>query len=125
MLEAVHHLSEKFDRIHYFPAYELVIDVLRDYRFYDIDLVHPNYQATSYVIEQFMQHYISSESAALSKEVEKLVIAKKHKAFQPETDAHRNFLKLQAERAKALMKQHDYLDLNGELEFFRGGESEG
>ena len=46
LLEAVHHLVNKFSRLYYFPSYELVIDVLRDYRFYDIDLVHPNYQAT-------------------------------------------------------------------------------
>lgn len=118
LLEAVHHLAEKFDRIHYFPAYEIVIDVLRDYRFYDIDLVHPNYQATSYVIEQFMNHYVKEESAALSKEVEKLVMAKNHKPFQPDTDAHRKFLKLQAERAKALMEAHPFLNLHDELKYF-------
>ena len=46
LIESVHHLVNKFGRLYYFPAYELVIDVLRDYRFYDIDMVHPNYPAT-------------------------------------------------------------------------------
>ena len=46
LIESVHHLVNKFDRLWYFPAYELVIDVLRDYRFYDVDMVHPNYPAT-------------------------------------------------------------------------------
>ena len=45
LIEAVHHLANKFSRIGYFPAYELVIDVLRDYRFFDVDMVHPNYPA--------------------------------------------------------------------------------
>ena len=48
LIESVHHLVNKFDKLYYFPAYELVIDVLRDYRFY-IDLAHPNYAATQYV----------------------------------------------------------------------------
>jgi hypothetical protein len=118
LLEAVHHLTEKFDRIHYFPAYELVIDVLRDYRFYDIDLVHPNYQATSYVIGEFVKHYVNESSLELSKEVEKIVIAGRHKAFQPETEAHKNFLKINAERARALMEIYPFLDLKKELDFF-------
>jgi len=119
LLEAVHHLSEKFDRIYYFPAYELVIDVLRDYRFYDVDLVHPNYQATTYVIERFMNHFVNAGSVALSKEVEKIVAARNHRAFQPSTEAHRNFLRLHAERAKSLMETHPWLDLGEEAEYFK------
>ncbi|HEY0356285.1 MAG TPA: GSCFA domain-containing protein, partial [Flavisolibacter sp.] len=55
LIQAVHHLADKFERIWYFPAYELVIDDLRDYRFYAEDLVHPNYHATQYVWEKFME----------------------------------------------------------------------
>lgn len=120
LLEAVHHLEDKFDRIHYFPSYELVIDVLRDYRFYDIDLVHPNYQATSYVIEQFLEHYVNDASLALSKDVEKIVTSRKHKAFQPDTEAHQKFLKLNAERARELMKAHPHLSFEEEIAFFEG-----
>jgi hypothetical protein len=54
LIQAVHHLVDKFDRLYYFPAYELVIDDLRDYRFYAEDLVHPNYFATQYVWEKFV-----------------------------------------------------------------------
>src|SRR3954470_20985663 len=57
LIEVVHHLVNKFDGLYYFPAYEIVIDVLRDYRFYDIDMVHPNYQATQYVLRQFLQYF--------------------------------------------------------------------
>lgn len=120
LIEAVHHLADKFDRISYFPAYELVIDVLRDYRFYDIDLVHPNYQATSFVIEQFMRHFVNDASFHLSKEIEKIVIARKHKAFQPTTDAHKRFLQMHAAKASSLMAAHPYLDLSGELAYFSG-----
>ena len=122
-LEAVHHLVNKFSRLYYFPSYELVIDVLRDYRFYDIDLVHPNYQATSFVIEHFMNHYVNESSISLSKEIEKIMIARKHKPFQPETDAHKNFLKLHAERTKNLMSNYPFLSLQEELDFFGQGHA--
>lgn len=123
LLEAVHHLVNKFPRLYYFPAYELVIDVLRDYRFYDIDLVHPNFQATSFVIEHFMNHYVNESSVTLSKEIEKIVIAKKHKPLQPDTDAHKNFLKLHAERTKNLMSNYPFLSLQEELDFFGQGHA--
>jgi hypothetical protein len=119
LLEAVHHLVDKFDRLHYFPAYELVIDVLRDYRFYDIDLVHPNYQATAYVIEQFMKYYVNDTSLQLSAEVGKIVNARKHKPFQPQTDAHKKFLELNAQRTRALMETYPFLNLKEELNFFQ------
>ena len=69
-----------------------MIDVLRDYRFYDIDLVHPNYPATEFVLEKFTETCIDAESQQLMQEVKKIVIARKHKAFQPETKAHQQFL---------------------------------
>jgi hypothetical protein len=121
LIEVVHNLVNKFDRLYYFPAYELVIDVLRDYRFYDIDLVHPNYQGTQFVLEKFMQHCVDESSRALSEEVQKLVIARKHKAFQPETQAHKKFLQSHWEKAQSLQKQYPFLDLKEEIEYFASG----
>src|SRR5437762_5234556 len=63
LIESVHHLTNKYDRVFYFPAYELVIDVLRDYRFYDADLVHPNYMATEFVLEKFTESCIDEDAA--------------------------------------------------------------
>ena len=100
-----------------------MIDVLRDYRFYDIDLVHPNFQATSFVIEHFMNHYVNESSITLSKEIEKIVIARKHKPFQPSTDAHKKFLKLHEERTKNLMSSYPFLSLQEELDFFGQGHA--
>src|SRR5436190_2195605 len=100
LIEAVHQLREKYNNVHYFPAYELVIDVLRDYRFYDIDLVHPNYMATEFVREKFAQTCIDEESQQLMQEIKKIIIAKKHKAFQPQTNAHQQFLLLNFQKAK-------------------------
>ena len=118
LLEAVHHIVNKFDKLSYFPAYELVIDVLRDYRFYDIDLVHPNYMATEFVLEKFAESFIDEESRQLIEEVRKIVIARKHKAFQPETSAHKLFLKSQLEKATELQKKFPFINLKEEINYF-------
>jgi hypothetical protein len=118
LIEVVHHLVNKFDRLHYFPAYELVIDVLRDYRFYDIDMAHPNFAATQFVLEQFSKHCISSNSLALLEQVQQIVTACKHKPFQPATQAHQQFLKTHLEKALRLQQQYPNLNLQEEINCF-------
>lgn len=118
LIEAVHHMVNKFDKLHYFPAYELVIDVLRDYRFYDIDLVHPNYMATDFVLQKFVAACMDDEARQLIEELKKISIARRHKAFQPTTAAHKKFLQSQAEKTKELQKKYPFLDLKEELDYF-------
>lgn len=118
LIEAVHHMVNKFDRLHYFPAYELIIDVLRDYRFYDVDLVHPNYMATEFVLEKFASTFIDEESKELMAEIRKISIARKHRPFQPQTMAHKNFLKVHYEKAKTLQEKYPFLHLANEIEYF-------
>ncbi|HSU27637.1 MAG TPA: GSCFA domain-containing protein [Chitinophagaceae bacterium] len=124
LIESVHRLVNKYDNIHYFPAYELVIDVLRDYRFYDVDLAHPNYMATEFVLEKFEASCIDKEARDCMEEVRKIVIARKHKAFQPDTEAHKQFLSAHLEKTKALIKKYPFLDLREEIEFFGMKEKE-
>jgi len=119
LIEVVHQLVNKFNRTHYFPAYELVMDVLRDYRFYDKDLVHPNYMATNFVLENFMENYVEAESRLLSEEIRKLQISRKHRALHPETQAHRRFLRDQYSKTLELAGKYPYLDFKAELEHFK------
>lgn len=118
LLEAVHHVVNKFNGTSYFPAYELVIDVLRDYRFYDIDMVHPNFQATEFVMEKFKETFIDADSQQLMEEIKKIVTAKKHKAFQPATNAHKLFLISHLEKAKELQQQYPCIDFSEEINYF-------
>lgn len=120
LLETVHHLVNKFDRLFYFPAYELVIDVLRDYRFYDIDFAHPNYAATQFVMEKFQEYAFDQPTRDLSKEIRQLVIAKNHKPFHPGSNQHQTFLKQQAAKARAILKDHPHVNLTDELSYFEG-----
>lgn len=118
LIEVVHHLVNKFDRLYYFPAYELVIDVLRDYRFYDIDMVHPNFAATRFVMEQFMKYCISPESQVIAEDIQQIATARKHKAFQPDTQAHKKFLQSYLEKSKALQQKFPFIDLSEEIGYF-------
>jgi len=121
LLETVHYLVNKFENFHYFPAYELVIDVLRDYRFYDIDLVHPNYMATEYVFEKFSETCISAGARELMSEMRSLITARKHRPAQPDSRAHAQFLKLHFEKALDLARRFPFLDLSEELKYFSQG----
>ncbi len=118
LIETVHHLVNKFDRLFYFPAYELVIDVLRDYRFYDIDLAHPNYAATQFVMEKFSEFAFKEPTLALMKEIKQIVTAKNHKAFHPGSIQHQQFLRKHYEKTKAIADTNPLLDFTSELSYF-------
>jgi len=118
LIEAVHQYVQSDVKSYYFPAYELVIDVLRDYRFYDIDLVHPNYAATEFVLEKFKQNCIDPGAADLMAEIKKIVTARKHQAFHPGTEAHRKFLASHYDKTRLLLEQYPFLDLKDELRYF-------
>ncbi len=118
LIEVVHHLVNKFDKLFYFPAYELVIDVLRDYRFYDIDMVHPNYPATEFVLEKFTQSCISEQTQQMMEEIKKIVIARRHRPFQPNTNAHKQFLSAHYIKVKELQECYPFLDFTEEINYF-------
>jgi hypothetical protein len=120
LIESVHSLCAQVSNSFYFPAYELVIDVLRDYRFYDIDMVHPNYAATESVWEVFAQSCIAPEAWPVMEEVREIVTAKNHRPRFPETEAHQKFLRTYAEKTAALAAAHPYLNLAEEADYFYG-----
>lgn len=89
---AINKLTEQFKNCNYFPAYELVIDELRDYRFYKDDLVHPTDLAVNYVWEKFTESYFSEETNKLNQEIAKIQTALNHKPSDADTKAHQEFL---------------------------------
>lgn len=118
LIQAVHHLIDKFDKLYYFPAYELVIDDLRDYRFYAEDLVHPNYFATQYVWEKMVAACMDENTRALMEEIHSINLAYQHKAFNPSSEPHRKFLQSSYQKTKRLQEQHPYLNFEKELAYF-------
>jgi hypothetical protein len=119
LVEAVHELCSRYEKAHYFPAYELVIDILRDYRFYDVDFVHPNYMATSFVWEQFVKSCMSPSIYDVMQQVQEISTARSHRPRFPETVAHQKFKESYAEKIRVLTDKYPYLDLTAELKYFK------
>lgn len=118
LIQAVHHLVNKFSKLFYFPAYELVIDDLRDYRFFAEDMVHPNYQATNYVWEKFAASSFTDSTRETMKEIYKLSAARLHKALHPGSDLHKKFLQKNHREAMELAGRLPFLDFSEELTYF-------
>ncbi len=118
LLETVHHLVNKFNHLYYFPAYEILIDVLRDYRFYDVDMVHPNYTATKFVLQHFTNSFFTEQTVELLEKIKPIILAKKHKAFNPDSIAHKKFMLQNYDAIQLIMQEHSYLDFKDEINYF-------
>ncbi len=118
LIQAVHSLVNDKD-IFYFPAYELVIDDLRDYRFFAEDFAHPNYTATNYVWEKFIATAIDEPSQKLMTAINEINAAKNHKPFNPTSEAHKTFLNTYLAKTNQLQKEYPYINFNEELEYFK------
>ena len=97
LLAGIHQVVSERNQIHYFPSYELMIDELREYRFYAEDMIHPNATAIKYIWEKFQHVWISHESEKTVEEIENIQKGLAHKPFYPNSEQHQLFLaKLQA-----------------------------
>ena len=92
LISAIHQVVEPRNNSHYFPSYEIMMDELRDYRFYAEDMLHPNKIAINYIWECFQKVWISSESINTMDEVDTIQKGLNHKPFNPESEQHQSFL---------------------------------
>jgi hypothetical protein len=90
---AAHHLEQSLQGVEYFPAFELMIDDLRDYRFYADDLLHPTPFAEEYIWQKFGARYFSDDTHALLSEWAQIRHALAHRPFHPESTTHLAFLR--------------------------------
>ncbi|NDW10541.1 GSCFA domain-containing protein [Dysgonomonas sp. 520] len=102
LLLAIDQLMKENDDVYYFPSYELVLDDLRDYRFYAEDMLHPNDLAISYIWEKFGEMFFENDTKQIVKEWNKLKKAIEHKPLNPESDEYQQFLK------QTLLKLSDF-----------------
>ena len=119
LLLAVDDVIEKKERCFYFPAYEIVMDDLRDYRFYEANLTHPNDLAVDYIWQVFSRSFFSRDCFRIMEQVEKVVQAYHHRPQKPHTEKHKQFLLNQLNFAEQLQRQYPHLDLEKEMEHFR------
>ncbi|MCF8381306.1 MAG: GSCFA domain-containing protein [Bacteroidales bacterium] len=103
----------------YFPSYEILIDDLRDYRFYADDLLHPNKQAIEYIFEKFENTYFDQKTSDLNKRIDKFIKASKHKLFDKDSAKTKAFIMLQIEGISELQEKHPYLNTKRLLSGFK------
>lgn len=104
--------KEMPETVCYFPAYEIVIDELRDYRFYQPDMLHPSDQAVEYIWEQLVETYFSREARQFLEEWRPIKEALAHRPFHPDSSEYLSFLENTRQKAKALKTKYPLLDVD-------------
>ena len=94
------------DFIHYFPAYEIVLDELRDYRFYQSDMLHPSEQAVEYIWQQLVENCFSQRAKTFLKEWKPIKEALNHRPFHPESEEYQLFLQQTRQKEQILLARY-------------------
>ncbi len=111
LLLAIDSLQKQYTQVHYFPSYELVLDDLRDYRFYERDMLHPNSTAIDYVWKAFGESYFSQETKEINREVADLVKSESHRPINPDSTRYLQFIEQHAKKRSLLRAKYPYLNI--------------
>ncbi|MCK0108714.1 GSCFA domain-containing protein [Flavobacteriaceae bacterium S0825] len=109
LIAAIHQIVEPRNNLHYFPSYEIMMDELRDYRFYTEDMLHPNQTAVNYIWEKFQNVWISNDAFQTMEDVGIVQKGIQHIPFNPNSEAHQKFLKNLEQKKMLLQKKHSYM----------------
>ena len=105
-------INYKLSTINYFPAYELVLDELRDYRFYQPDMLHPSEQAVDFIYERLAEHYFSERLNDYLREWLPIRATLEHRPFNPDSTAYKELMAKTQAKLDALRAKYPALDLN-------------
>ena len=120
LLLACEEICQSLPFAYYFPAYELLLDDLRDYRFYTSDMLHPSDVAADYIWQFFSETFFPEATRALQNRIEKIVKASRHRPFHTDTPEYRAFVEGQLEAIGRLLKEYPGLDFRGEIDRWIG-----
>ncbi len=112
LISAIHEVIDQKENTAYFPSYELLLDELRDYRFYTQDMLHPNATAIQYIWEKFAATWFAKETQPTMKKVAALQRNLEHKPFNPQSEAHERFLQKLKEQKAELKTQFPFMAFN-------------
>ncbi|MDX2002401.1 MAG: GSCFA domain-containing protein [Chitinophagales bacterium] len=124
LLVAVHKMIRQCNYAHYFPAYEIMMDDLRDYRFYEADMVHPSSIAIEYIWEKFYKAYIDKRAFMVMMQIEEIDAARNHRPRNPHSEAHKAFLKKALVKIMQLKAAYPDLDFEQEIAYFNADSKE-
>ncbi|MGB1042431.1 MAG: GSCFA domain-containing protein [Tenacibaculum sp.] len=109
LIAAIHQIKEARKNIFYFPSYEIMMDELRDYRFYATDMIHPNETAITYIWEKFIATWFSDNCFQTMKTVDTIQKGLQHRSFNPNSEAHQAFLKNLEQKKETLLKAFPFM----------------
>jgi hypothetical protein len=115
---AVENLCNRFENVVYYPSYELMMDDLRDYRFYDVDMLHPSSVAQDYIWEHFSETFLTKPSREMAKQVQQIRKAMNHKPLHDNDDAYVRFAQKNIASIEMLKIRVPEIDLKEEMTFF-------
>lgn len=118
LLLAIDQIVSHFKQAHYFPSYEILLDDLRDYRFYNTDMVHPSSLAVDYIWQQLRNSCISPADNKLIDEIMKIETAVSHKPINPQSAEFQKFTSIQLDCIKKIAQAHPNLDFSAEIKHF-------
>ena len=104
-LQEIVHRSQNSGTVHYFPSYEIMMDELRDYRFYGEDMIHPNQTAIDYIWKRFSETWISESSIPVMEQIESIQKSLQHRPFNPDSESHKIFLSKLSDKILILQNQ--------------------
>lgn len=110
LIEAIHRVAEQSAAVYYFPAFELMMDDLRDYRFYEEDLLHPNKTAVNYIWDKFAATFFDEETQLLNKKIDAIQAMKSHRPRFEDTQANQAHKQKIEQEINVLTTQYPYLD---------------
>lgn len=114
LLLALDEIGQRLPFVHYFPAYEILLDDLRDYRFYAEDMAHPSPQASDYIWQYFENAFFEEKAKALCRRIEAVLTALAHRPFHPQSVEHQAFLRKQAAALQEIAEAFPQLDFEEE-----------
>lgn len=118
LLLAVNRITVETENCEYFPSYEIMMDDLRDYRFYESDLIHPNKIATDYIWEKFSESVLSEKANKLCTDIAKIVKSKNHRIRNSESEKTKKFAEDNLKLIRDLADTNSHLNLQEEEEYF-------
>ncbi|THD68769.1 GSCFA domain-containing protein [Robertkochia marina] len=115
LIAALHQFLETVDTWSYFPSYEILMDELRDYRFYTDDMLHPSPMAVEVVWSRFLEAWVAPGTHSVMEKADRIRKGLKHKPFDPEGEAHLKFVKKIKQQIKELVTQYPHMKFDDEF----------
>ena len=110
IISSIHEICQEYRELNYFPSFEIMMDELRDYRFYKQDMIHPNAIAIDYIWDKFKSYWVSDEAQELMNTIAQIQKGLAHKPFNPDSQAHRKFKETIDHKIDGVKKRYNFIE---------------